>query len=305
MSQNVPNTFVTLFENNMRLALNQTRAKIWPLLPTSTGAGSEKKQLDDIIGQVKSRRGGARHGDVEYANTEHSRVWVVKPEEHYYAELIDRNDQVQAAIQLQSGYMQTAVATINRAKDDEFLAGFFGNMITGKGGTTLSPFPSGNVIPASTGSTAACGLNIAKLRAARKLRAEQHNDMALPAHMLVTADDLDQLLNELPVTSKEFGAEGGELRDGKLRRLMGFTFHEVETENPLFHNASAVDAGSGNRKTPFWTQGGVVAVPWWDLYTSIKPLPQKKDAIQIYADFCGAVTRVDNAMVGYIENKTY
>jgi hypothetical protein len=307
MSDQVPTTFVTLFENNMRLALQQSRSIIWDLLPERTGTGSEKKQLDDIIGHVKSRKGSddGRHGDVQFANTPHSRVWVAKPDFHYYADLVDNNDQVQAMISVQSGYTQAAVATINRAKDDEAIGGMFGNMITGKDGTTLSAFPAGNVVAADVGGVAgvATGLNIAKLRAARKMRMQKFNDMNLPCYMPLTADDNDQLLSEMPATSREFGAEGGELRDGRLRKLMGFTFVDIETENPLFHNAAAVDAGGGNRKTPFWTHGGLVRVPWWNLKTSIDRRADKHNAIQVYASFCGAVTRTDDGMVGYVLNK--
>lgn len=307
MSDQVPTTFTVQFENNMRLALQQTQASLWPLLREVDGKGSEKKQIDDIIGHVKSMKGASdgRHGDTQYANTAHTRLWVAKPDFDYYAELVDNNDQVQAMIALQSGYMQTAMATINRAKDDAVIAGLFGNMITGKDGTTLVPFPSGNVIGSDVGGVAstATGLNIAKLRAAKKKLAQNFNDAAEEAYMVVTADDTDQLLNEMPVTSREFGAEGGELRDGKLRRLMGFTFIELETDNTLFHNASLSDAGSGNRKTPFWKKSGLVRTKWWDLITAIDRLPQKHNSIQVYASTCVAASRTDSGKVGYILNK--
>jgi hypothetical protein len=293
----------------MRLALNQTQPILWNLLDTKSGTGSEKKQLEDVVGHVKSMKGSndGRHGDAQPANTGHNRLWVAKPDFHYYMDYVDNNDQVQAMIALQSGYMQTAVATINRGKDDEVLFGLFGDMIVGKDGTTRTPFPAGNVTPVDVGAAAgtATGLNIAKLRAARKLRAQGHNDMNEVCYMIVTADDLDQLLGEMPVTSKEFGAEGGELRDGRLRKLMGFTFIEMETENPLFHNAALVDAGNGQRRTPWFQRSGLVRVPWWDLKTSIDRLPQKHGTMQVYASFCGAVTRTDNAKVGYILNKKF
>lgn len=306
MSTQVPTTFVTLFENNMRLAFNQSRSLWWDLLPEKTGTGSKLKELDDVVAHVMSRKGSddGRHGDVQYANTGHSRVWVAKPDFHYYAELVDNDDQVQAAIALQSGYMQTGTATINRGKDDEAIAGFFGSMITGSAGQTTTPFPTGNVIAHDVGgvSGTACGMNIAKLRAARRKRAENYADMTKRAKMIVTADDTDQLLNEMPVTNKDFGAEGGELRDGKLRALMGFDFIEMETANPLFHNAAQVDAGSGDRKTPWWEDGFLVRVPWY-MKTTIDRLPQKHGSTQVYASFCGAVTRTDDAAVGYILNK--
>lgn len=307
MSDQVPTTFVTLFENNMRLALNQTQPILYGLALPKTGVGSEKKQIDDIIGHVKSRKGSddGRHGDVQYSNTPHSRVWVAKPDFDYYAELVDTNDQVQAMIALESGYMQTGVATINRAKDDAFIAGFFGNMITGKDGTVNSPFPAGNVIANDVGGVAgtATGLNVAKVRSAAKMLGQKFNDAAEPAYMPVTADDKDQLLQELIVTHADFGATGAEVRDGTLRRLFGFTFVEVETENPLFWNAGLVDAGGGVRKTPFWKRSGMIRVPWWELKTSVDVLPQKHQSRQVYASTCVACSRTDDGKVGYILNK--
>lgn len=309
MSDQVPTTFQVDFENNMRLALQQTKPYLWPLLAPKTGKGSELKQLDDVFGHSKSRKGSldGRHGDAQPNNKGHTRLFVAKPDFDYDMEFADNNDQVQTMIDLGSGYMQSAVATINRAKDDAVLGAFFGNMLTGSyQGPTSNPFPSGNVIASDVGGVAAtaCGMNIAKLRAAQRLLRENFNPDEEEAYMVVTADDTDQLLQEMPVSSKDFGAEGGELRDGKLRRLMGFTFIQLETDNPLFHNATVVDAGSGNRKTPFWKKSGMVSCSWWDLFTNITIREDKHFARQIYASFCGAATRTDDGKVGYILNKT-
>jgi hypothetical protein len=309
MSLNVPTTFTTQFENNMRLALNQTMAKVLPVVPVRGAAnpGAELVELDDIIGQVQSRKGSGdgRHGDVTYANTGHSRLYIAKPDFDYYAELVDNNDQVQAKIDLSSGYMQTAVATINRAKDDAFFAGFFGNMLSGKAGTTLTPFPGGNVIAHDVGGVAgtSTGLNVAKVRAARKLQMQLFNDPDEDAYMVVTADDKDQLLQEALFINIDFGASGNELQGGELRKLMGFTFVEMESENPLFWNAGLLDAGGGDRKTPFWTKSGMAAHYWWDTKTSIDVLPTKHQSRQIYASICVGATRTDSGKVGYVINK--
>ena len=311
MSLNVPTTFQTEFQNNMRLALNQTTSKVYPYVPPRNAAnctaGAELVQLDDIIGQVQSRKGSGdgRHGDVQYANTGHSRLYIAKPDFDYYAELVDNNDQVQTKVQLQSGYMQTAVATINRAKDDAFFAGFFGNMLTGKAGTTLTPFPSGNVIANDVGGTSGTptGLNVAKVRAAAKLLGQQFNDADEDAYMIVTADDKDQLLQEALFINIDFGAAGNELQGGKLRKLMGFEFIEMESENPLFWNYSLLDAGGGVRKTPFWKKSGMASYAWWDTKTSIDRLPGKHGSIQVYASVCVGCTRTDSGKVGYILDK--
>jgi hypothetical protein len=307
MSDQVPTTFTTQFENNMRLALNQTMPKVFQYVPPRGGTGAELIELDDIIGQAQSRKGAGdgRHGDVTYANTGHTRLYIAKPDFDYYAELVDNNDQVQAKIDLASGYMQTAVATINRAKDDSFYGGFFGNMLTGKAGTTLTPFPAGNVIANDLGGVAGTptGLNMAKVRGARKLLAQQFNDMDEERYMIVTADDLDQLLQEALVINIDFGAKGNELQDGRLRQLMGFTFIETESENPLFWNYGLLDAGGGVRKNPFWVKSGMASHAWWDTKTSIDVLPTKHQSRQIYASICVGCTRTDSGKVGYILNK--
>jgi hypothetical protein len=305
MSSQVPTTFVTTFNNNMRLALQQNQALLWPLLDEKGGPGNELRELEDIIGQVKSMKGSAdgRHGDTQYANTGHERVWIAKPDFDYYAELADKNDQVQAMIQLDSGYMMTARATINRAKDDAVIGGFFGTMLSGKSGTTSVVFPVANVIAVDVGAAAATGLNLAKVKAAAKMLGQAYNDASEVAYMVVTADDKMSLLDELVVTSADFGASGVEIREGQLRRLFGFTFVELESENPLYWNAALVDAGGGNRKTPFWKKSGMVRSTWWDLFTSIDALPAKHFSKQVYASFCGGTTRTDSGKVGYILNK--
>jgi len=307
MSSQVPTTFVTTFNNNMRLSLNQNKSLLWPLLDEKGGPGAELRQLEDIVGAVKSMKGSndGRHGDTQYANTPHDRVWIGKPDFDYYAELADKNDQVQAMIQLDSGYMQTGTATINRAKDDAVIGGFFGTMLSGKNGTVQVPFPSGNVVAVDVGSGAgvATGLNLAKVKASAKMLKQAYNDPAEPAYMVVTGDDLMSLLDELMVTNADYGASGVELREGQLRRLFGFTFVEAETENPLFWNANLVDAGTGNRRTPFWKKSGMVKSTWWELFTDITALPQKHYSKQVYASWCGGATRTDNGKVGYVLNK--
>jgi len=308
MSQAVPTTFQVAFNNNMRLALQQNKSVLWDYVDEKNGTGSELIQLDDIFGAVKSMKGSqdGRHGDTQFANTGHDRLFIAKPDFDYYAELVDNNDQVQTMVQLGSGYMQVAVSTINRAKDDAVLGGFFGTMLAGSyKAPTSVVFPSGNVIANDVGgvSGTATGLNVAKVKAAAKLLGQNFNDAQEPAFMPVTADDKDQLLNEMLVTNMDFGASGAELAEGKLRKLMGFTFIEVETENPMFWNAGLLDAGSGVRKTPFWKKSGLARHTWWDLKTSVDVRPDKHFARQVYASFCGAVTRTDSGKVGYVLNK--
>jgi hypothetical protein len=301
MSSQVPTTFVTLFENNMKLSLQQSTAMLAPYAMQRDVSG-EKVQLDDLIGHVQAQDYVDRHGDVQLSNTPHSRLWIAKPTPQGYAEMVDRDDQIQAKIALESGYMQTAVATINRSWDDACIGGLFGNMLTGKDGTTSTAFPGANVVAVTVGAAAATRMNVAKLRAARKMLAQNFNDPAEERFIALTAEQIDDLLNEVPVTSKDFGAMGGELRDGKLSRFLGFNMIEIELGNSLFRNAATTLDGSGYRKNPFWVKSGLLLAVWQKIYTDISPVPMKRNSRLIQADTTIAATRTEAGKVGYILN---
>jgi hypothetical protein len=146
------------------------------------------------------------------------------------------------------------------------------------------------------------GLNVAKVRAARKLFGSCSTTPTSGVHDR-TADDKDQLLQEALFINVDFGAKGNELQNGKLRSLMGFEFVEMESENPLFWNYGLLDAGGGVRKTPFWKESGMARYAWWDTKTSLDPLPTKHGSIQVYASICVGCTRTDSGKVGYVLDK--
>jgi hypothetical protein len=202
--------------------------------------------------------------------------------------------------------MQTAVATINRAKDDAFFAGFFGNMLTGasQAGLVNVPFPAGNVIANDVGGVAGtpCGLNVAKVRAAAKLLGQQFNDADEARFMVVTADDKDQLLQEALFINIDFGAKGNELQNGKLRKLMGFEFIEMESENPLFWNAACSTPAAASARRRSGRKAAWPAIPGGTPRPR-STLPQKHHSKQVYASICVGCTRTDSGKVGYVLDK--
>jgi hypothetical protein len=304
MSNQVPTTFVTAFENNMKLSLQQHKSLLWGngFAIRRQGSG-EKTELDDLIGAVPAQTLETRHGDIVLANTPHDRVWAVKPSPKYYADMVDRDDQLAAKIAIESGYTMTATATIARARDDAFLSAVYGSIISGKSGTTTLAFPSANIVAVDVGATAATRMNVAKLRAARKTLAKNYNDMQEKRFIILTAEQVDDLMNEMPIASKDFNDNAGRVNaEGRMIGFMGFTFIEMELANPLLaNNALTVDSNS-YRKNPFWVQSGIAEVPWNELYTSIDPIPQKANARQVYAETTVTATATENGKRGYILN---
>lgn len=306
MSFNVPNSFVVDFKENMELTLQQHQSLLWPLIDAVDGPlQGEKVDITDFLGDTATQTGDDRHGDTKYNNTPHDRVWVVKPPEEYWAELVDRQDQIAAKIALGSGYMMAARAAINRAKDDAILAALYGPIITGKLGTTTTALGTSMAVPVTTGgASGAQRMNIAKLIAAGELLDGQYVDGQEERYIAITSKQNSDLLAEVPATSSDFkGAYGGTFENGKIKQLLGWNFVHIELSNPLLKFSQPLSTdGSGYRKNPFWVRSGIKKAPWEELFTSIDPLPQKRLSRQVFAATIVSATRTQAGKVGYIAN---
>lgn len=98
------------------------------------------------------------------------------------------------------GYVKVGAAAMGRAINDQIISGFFVSTKTGENGSSdtvvLGTFNSGSqVVPANTGSSVNTGLNIAKLRAAKRLllaaEVDIDNDLMF---MAISAKQHDYLL---------------------------------------------------------------------------------------------------------------
>jgi len=304
MSSQVPSTFQVTYENNIELALNQTKSLLDGALVEQAASG-EKAKIKDIVGNVASQTANERHGDTKYVNTPHDGVWLPKPDEEYYADLVDNADRLATGIDIQGEYTMAAAATINRARDDKDLAGLYGPIISGKEGTTSTPFPGSMIVPVTTGgSSGNQRMNVAKVRAANKLLMANFNDMQEERFMTLTSEQMDDLLNEIPVTSADFQRVfGGEFSNGVITKLLGFTIIPIELGNPLlkFSAPLSVD-GSGFRKNLFWVKSGGRRGVWQKIRSEIDRLPTKLYSTQIFAGTTVASTRTQAGKVGIILN---
>ncbi len=305
----ITNTAQTAFSNNLRLELNQTKSLLASRAMTRNQAGSEKEKIENLISHRKAKRKTGRHEQVQYNTAGWDGIWVAKDDPIYDAELVDTEDKLVTAVDIASGIQQTIAATIERGKDDQFLAGFFGDMITGKQGTTLNAFPAGNVVPVDVRSSGsgATGMNVKKLRRARRILAENFVNMQQPFYIALTAEQIENLSDEgnLAMASADFAASVKPRwsADGKhLLGAAGFEFIEIELGNPLLDNSDLTLDGSNHRKNPFWTADGMVMNYWEELYTSVKQLPQQHDNWQLYARTTCSASRTDQNRCGYILN---
>lgn len=300
-------TAQTNFENNMRLRLNQVKPKLAPLALERDCAGKEKHKIDNLIDNEGTRTKTERETDVVYDQTGWDGIWVAAPDAEYKAKLIDTDDKLVTEVDLEGGEVMKQSAAINRAWDDAFLQGFYGDLITGKSGTVLNPFPVGNVVPVDlrvTG-TGATGMNTKKLKRALRILTQNFVDLDQELFIALTAQAIEDLQGEIEVTSSDFQKLGGRMSpDGKyLIGMLGFTFVQIELSNPLLKLGSKLSVttdGNNYRKLPFWSKDGMVMCPWERLYTSVDVMPGKHGAHQVYSRTKVTASRTDQNRCGYI-----
>jgi len=304
MSHNVPASFQTKYQNNVEMALQQQDTRLLDAVTVTDDASAEKIKIKDIIGNTAPNVGDERHGDTKYNNTGFDGVWLSKPEELYYADLIDKDDQLATSISLQGAHTMSGAGTVARARERRILEGIVANIISGKEGTVSTPFPNGQYVAVDEGAAAAGRMSTAKVRAATKLLLKGYVNPSLPKFMVLTADDNDALLTEIPATSADFKASyGGEVdQDGMLRRLLGWNFIHLELDNPLLEVSALYTDGSGYRLNPFWVKPGVVANFWERLRASVDTLPGKRLSTQVYAGTTLRASRTQAGMTGLIRN---
>lgn len=305
MSYNVPASFQTKYQNNVEMVLQQTKSLLLDATEVQSDTSSEKIKIKDLIGNTAPQEADERHGDTKYNNTPHDGVWLAKPNELYFAELVDNADKLATAIDLTGAYTMTGAATINRSIDRRILEGLYGNIVSGKEGTTTTAFPGTQVIPVTTGGAAgAQHMNVAKLIAANTLLAQNYVDLTEPRFIVLDAIQNADLMSEISVTSADFkGSFGAVVENGWIRSLLGWTIIPMELSNAMLGTVPALSLdGSGYRKNPFWVKSGMRTNFWQRSRTSIDVIPGKVLSIQVFAGTTVASTRTQAGKVGYILN---
>jgi hypothetical protein len=304
MSMNVPPSFQSRYNNNVQMQLQQQKSVLLDATVQSDDASADKIKMMDIVGNTAPNEADERHGDTKYNNPDYDGVWIPKPAELYYADLIDNADKLATSIDLKGTSTRSGAGTVARARDQRILEGFYGPVISGKNGTVITPFPGTQVVPDTVGgASGAQRMNVAKLQAANVLLSKSYVDPMAPRWMVLTAEDSAALMSEVPATSADFaGAFGGVFENGLIQSMLGWKFKHLELDNPMLGPVAALSTAGADRKTPFWVEGGLLVNHWQRLRTSIDTVPTKVLSVQVFAGTTLGATRTQAGMSGYVLN---
>jgi hypothetical protein len=281
---------VQTYSTNVAMLLQQHGSRFRNAVMVNNYVGKAASMVEQF-GAVNAVRNLGRHADTPLISTPQDRRWIY-PNDHVWADLIDDVDRLRMLIDPTSPYVTAGANALGRAIDDEIIAGFFNSNMTGENGTTatglLSAYNSGSQVIASTvGATAATGMNVAKLRAAKK--ALMLSDLDVDSEQLfiaMSAAQHDNLLAETQTTSSDYTSKPS-LDEGRIRSFMGFQFIITEripggANFNVAINPSVTGYTTGSLYlNPVWAKSGMALGVWNDIETSIDKRPDKLNSTQV------------------------
>jgi hypothetical protein len=297
MSFNVSTAFVQQYATNVQMLLQQQGSRLRDSVQSMMFQGKAASMAEQF-GSVSPVRNQSRHSDTPLISTPQDKRWIY-PNDYDWADLIDNQDKLRMLIDPTSSYAMAGAWAMGRAMDDEIIAGFFGSNNTGENGTsatgTLYAFNSNSQsVAATVGASAATGLNIAKLRAAKRIlmaaEVDVDND---PLYCVISSRQHDDLLNEAQAINLDYNTKPV-LVDGRITSFMGFNFINSERIpggsgfNTAINTGIATGSSDGTYTTgsrfmvPVFAKSGMALGVWNDITTSIDRRADKRNSYQVY-----------------------
>jgi hypothetical protein len=172
--------------------------------------------------------------------------------------------------------------------DDEIIAAMFADSKTGENGSTNTSFLGANQVAVGYGAAAATGLNIAKLREAKRILMAGEVDVDNEQlFAVITAQQHDDLLSEAQAISLDYNTRPV-LVDGRITAFMGFNFIHCER---LTADASTY------RRVPVFAKSGLHLGMWNDINTMVSERADKGYATQVYVKGTFGATRTEEKKI--------
>lgn len=289
----IETAFVTQFCTNVAMLLQQQDSRLRGAC-TSYALHGESAEVLEQFGEVTAFTGLGRHDDTPIDDVPEDRRWCY-PTDVEWATLEDQQDKLRLIIDPEGPYTRAGVAALSRGIDDIIAAAIFGSAKTGHTGATAVAFPAGQIVANTVGaSTGAVGLNVAKLREARRIlrKAEVEFDTE-EVYVALPADKENDLLAEAQVINLDF-TDRPVLTDGRLSGFLGMRFIHSE-RFPGGAKGAAVDAGE--IQIPVWVKSGMGLGVWNDINASVDKRPDKRNAWQVYLKMTVGATRLEEKRV--------
>ena len=309
MSVNVNTAFVQQYSTNVMMLLQQQGSRLRNAVQNFSFVGKAASMAEQF-GSVSPVRNQSRHSDTPLISTPQDKRWIY-PNDYDWADLIDSQDRLRMLVDPSGPYTQAGVMAMGRAIDDEIISGLFNANNTGENGTVatglLSAYNSGSqAVGITVGASGNTGLNIAKLRAAKRILLQADVDVDNDElFMVITAKQHDDLLNEAQAISLDYNTRPV-LVEGRIRAFMGFNFiHSERVPGGANFNSAINSSVTGYTlgsqwMVPFWAKSGMALGLWNDVQASVDRRADKRNSWQVYVTGTFGGARLEEKRTGFI-----
>lgn len=294
MSINVPTYFIKQYASNVEMLLQQKQSRLRGAVMTGSHTGSGASVVDQV-GPIEMLPVTTRFAPMGRVDAATDRRWVY-PSDFELPQLIDSFDKLRMITDIQSTWVQNAVAAANRKFDRLIISAFLGTAKTGVDGGTSTSFTAANEVDVATGGSNS-KLNVAKLKAVKLLMMANDIDFdSEQAYIGITAADHDALLGEIQVVSRDYNGGAAVLQNGKIESFMGFQFIHTEL-------IETVLAGTNEVTLPVWVKSGMHLGLWNDTETALSTREDLSGRPwQVYTKLTAGATRLEEDKVYAIES---
>ena len=323
----INDAYVQAYKEGFEQAFQQTESKLQPFFEQETQ--NEEFQYFDRIGTAADMaEDSTRYGDNPNSEITHDRRRIGL-KDYELGKYVDEKDLKRVLTDPMNAYTQALLSSGKRKIDDIIIDKFFGESYAGKSGGTTKTFAlgagninddliyvgsgsKGNITTAGkyslvagadkegftvtshyvdSGSSAASGLTLAKLRAARttmlRLEAIDQDEII---NCFVSAKQIDDLLGITEVVNSDYAVKKS-LVDGNVTTFLGFRF--IQTER-----LPADDAG--HRRVIVATPKALKLSIGTALKGDVWRVPAKKNIPYVYFKLCAEAARMWGEVSGEI-----
>lgn len=288
MSDQIPNWYAPTFKTNVEMLLQNDGNRLDDTVQHQTFEGEGARYINQWGQADSALLNRERNGDTPTMNVPFASRWIFSAS-ITWATLIDNRDDLYSVVDPQSSIVQAAALEQQRQIDGLIVQAMFGSALTGKTNPTPVAFDPTMYVDVDTGGVGS-GLNVAKLRRAKKLLLKSFNDVGRrKIYAAITAEQWEDLLEDIQITNKDYGGVGP-LMDGDVKYFMGIYFRLIEfdaTPNGAITKVSPVTGAAmpaNQRVIPVYMDDAITMGTWRGLATKIDLRTDKNYSTQVWSE---------------------
>jgi hypothetical protein len=278
------------YSENVAMAVQQKRSRFENAFTYQPNLKGRQARVIELFGAESAIIDGESNGDTPHIASRIEDVWC-RPRHLEWGKILEKEDEIKAAIDYQSVAVQTGAATIARGKDAIMASAFFGARVVGQDGLTVEAFsnPGGNV-PVNyvkSGGAVNSGLTFDKIVRGQSIMAANEVDIEQDqVFMAITNRQMEDLYTMVQFLSKDYREKT--VVDDKERTVISFM-------GTTFIRWQSLPITGSNRRCPMWVKSGMHFAEFMPVETKLERNVAKKYRLHPYIETYVGATRSEDA----------